>query len=97
MCFLDMERLIVTEQMVREVACLCCRGGAKLSQSLDKPPTVKRYISLKLRYLHFLHFTSLVFNYIVLVWHSSVARLGLVRTSLGLHSQLVLTYSFPTR
>ena len=97
MCFLDMERLIATEQMDGEVACLRCRGGAKLSQSLDKPPTVKRYISLELRYLYFLHFTSLVFNYIVLVWHSSVARLGLGRTSLGLHSQLVLTYSFPTR
>ena len=94
MCFLDMERLIATEQMDGEVACLRCRGGAKLSQSLDKPPTVKRYISLELRYLYFLHFTSLVFNYIVLVWHSS---LGLGRTSLGLHSQLVLTYSFPTR
>ena len=48
MRFLDMERLIATEQMDREVACLCCRGGAKLSQSLDKPPTVKRYISLEL-------------------------------------------------
>ena len=49
MRFLDMKRLIATEQMDGEVACLCCRGGAKLSQSLDKPPTVKRYISLELR------------------------------------------------
>ena len=49
MCFLDMERLIATEQMDGEVACLRCRGGAKLSQSLDKPPTVKLYISLELR------------------------------------------------
>ena len=49
MCCLDMKRLIATEQMDGEVACLRCRGGAKLSQSLDKPPTVKRYISLKLR------------------------------------------------
>ena len=35
------------------------------------------------------------FNYIVLVWHSSEVRLGL--GSLGLHSQLSLTYSFLTR
>ena len=62
MCFLDMERLIATEQMEGEVACLRCRGGAKLSQSLDKPPTVKLYISLELRQLHTLHFTSLVFT-----------------------------------